>query len=108
MYHTVQTKSISFSSSEDEMVENRGLEPLTPALPAQCSTTELIPRVCCLVTIRSCGDKCYYKTLPLKKASPFLGKKQKRNSSNRSSSFADSHPARNFLRLDDLDCTEPS
>ena len=27
------------------MVENRGLEPLTPALPAQCSTTELIPHV---------------------------------------------------------------
>ncbi len=25
------------------LVENRGFEPLTPALPAQCSTAELIP-----------------------------------------------------------------
>ena len=26
-----------------KVMENRGFEPLTPALPAQCSTTELIP-----------------------------------------------------------------
>jgi len=39
VYNAQQERRRSLCALSMYLVENRGLEPLTPALPAQCSTT---------------------------------------------------------------------
>ena len=44
-FQMAQPFVISLEYAKTFLVEDRGFEPLTPALPAQCSTAELIPHV---------------------------------------------------------------